>query len=359
MNRRKFLTAGLSAGTALAAGCTAEQLGNGGGDDADADTISVATTQVFVDGPGESAGPWVEEQFEEETGYSVEWDVRDQGINYYIERHNEGVGIDQEVYLNVRPHDLVRIDEATEDDLFVPTDTDHVPNVATIGDEFYFDPHDRVIPTWLSYCSLVYDGRNIEPPETFEDLVSEAYRGDFALSNPQEGTTGLLFMLWTINEFGEDGYLEFWNDLLDNDARILDGWSDVYPQFIQDEVNMIVSYSNDRVYARADDQDLDKHQVGFLNGQGYANMLGVARFADGTNDDIAHEFMNFVLEPEIQAGVAERNVTGPVNEETVLPEVYAEYAEHPDETVFLDYDELRGNLSGWLTDWGREIAGGR
>ncbi|AXR82780.1 thiamine ABC transporter substrate-binding protein [Natrarchaeobaculum sulfurireducens] len=361
MRRRTFLASGAAVGAAAVAGCSAEEVddGTGGttGSVEDDDTIVVASTEAFVDAPSDSAGPWVKDEFEARTGATLEWDVRDQGINYYIERHNEGVGNDAEVYLNVRPHDLVRIDENADGDLFVPIDDGALSNLDDVGEDYYFDPQDRVVPTWLSYCSLVYDGRSLEAPGSFEDLLSEEYRGKLALSNPQEGTTGLLFMLWTIDEFGEDGYLEFWNDLLENDARVLDGWSDVYPQFLEEEVPMIVSYSNDRVYAKRDEQDLEKHQVGFLEGQGYANLLGAARFADGTNDDLAHEFVDFVLEPDVQAAVAERNVTGPVVESAEPPEVYRDYAEHPDEIVFFDYDELSGNLSTWLEDWGREVAG--
>lgn len=370
MRRRTFLATGGALCGATIAGCSAQQVDDDGGsgsaddggtagsvDDGD-DTIVVASTEAFVDAPSDSAGPWVKAQFEERTGATLEWDVRNQGINYYIERHNEGVGNEAEVYLNVRPHDLVRIDEHTDGDLFTEIDERALSNVDGVGEEYYFDPEGRVVPTWLSYCSLVYDGRTVENPGSFEALLSEEYRGKFVLSNPQEGTTGLLFMLWTINEFGEDGYLEFWNDLLENDARVLDGWSDVYPQFLGDEVPVIVSYSNDRVYAKRADHDLEKHQVGFLEGQGYANLLGAARFADGTNDELAHEFVDFVLEPEVQAEVAKRNVTGPVNEQAEPPAVYSDYAEHPEEIVFFDYDELSGNLSTWLEEWGREVAGG-
>ena len=376
MKRRTFLATTGALGTAALAGCSAEEIDDTDTDDgADSDdgaddtggttgsidgddTIVIASTEAFVDAPSDSAGPWVKDEFEERTGATLEWEVRDQGINYYIERHNQGVEIEPEVYLNVRPHDLIRIDEnVDEGELFVTTDATDLSNVDGIGDEYYFDPHDRVFPTWLSYCSLVYDGREVENPGSFEGLLSEEYEGKIALSNPQEGTTGLLFLLWTIAEFGEDNYLDYWNDLLENDAQVLDSWSEVYPMFEEGEREVIVSYSNDRVYAKRFDNDLDKHQVGFLNGQGYANLLGMARFADGTNDDLAHEFMDFVLEPEVQAEVAERNVTGPVVEDVDLPDVYAEYAEHPDEIVFFDYDELRGNLSDWVDEWGREVAG--
>ncbi|GAB3033711.1 thiamine ABC transporter substrate-binding protein [Natronobiforma cellulositropha] len=361
MDRRTFLAVGGTATATALAGCSVTSTGTD--DDStstDEETLVVATYSNFVDAPSDSPGVWMKEEFEaRHEGVTLEWSTPSQEVNYFIERHNEGVGIDAEVYLGLRPHDLVRIDENTDGGLLTETDESALSHIDDVGEQYYFDPQGRVIPTYLSHAAMVYDGREVESPGSFDALVSEEYTGKFALSNPQEGTTGLLFLLWTIHEFGEDGYLEFWRDLVDNDARILDSWGDVYTQFQNDEVPVVLSYSNDRVYAKRAENDLDKHQVGFLDGQGYANMLGMARFADGTNDDLAHAFMDFVLEPEVQAVIAERNVTGPVNERTELPEVYAEYAQEPDEIVFFDYDELRGNLSGWVDEWGREIAGGR
>ena len=357
MKRRTFLTAGTTAAVAGLAGCSAVQIGGGSDDE---NTLTVATYSTFVDAPSDSPGPWIKEEFERRhDGVTFEWATPEQEINYFIERYNADRESGAEVYLGVRPHDLVRIDKHTDGELFTETDESVLAHVENVNEEYYFDPEERVIPTYLSHCSLVYDGREVENPGSFEALLSEEYRGQIALSNPQEGTTGLLFLLWTIHEFGEDGYLEYWNDLVENDARILDSWSEVYTLFQEDEVPVVVSYSNDRIYAKRFGNDLDKHQVGFLDGEGYANLLGMARFADGTNDELAHAFMDFILSPEVQAKIAELNVTGPVNEEATPPEVYREYAEDPDEVVFFDYGVLDGNLDRWVEDWGREIAGGR
>ncbi|WP_255169095.1 thiamine ABC transporter substrate-binding protein [Natrononativus amylolyticus] len=377
MKRRTFLASGVTTATLGVAGCISEvdDEGENGADDTSddtetsddggangddgADTLTVATYGSFIDAPSDSAGEWVKEQFDERFDATLEWSAPDQEVNYFIERHNADAGIDADVYLGVRPHDLVRIDQSTDGGLLAETDESRLDHAADIGEEYYFDPEGRAIPSYRSFCSLVYNGHEVENPGSFEALLEDQYKGRFGLPNPQEGTTGLLFLLWTINEFGEDGYLEYWNDLLDNDARIVNSWSDLYPQFENDEIPVVVSYSNDRVYAKRAGNDLEKHQVGFLDGEAYANMLGMAPFADASNEELAYEFMDFILEPEIQAGIAERNVTGPVNQETTPPEVYREYAEEPDEIVFFDYEELSGNLDDWVDEWGREIAGGR
>lgn len=371
MERRTFLTTGAGAVATGLAGCTAERTEDSGtrtdgtetqgttvGEVDEDQTLQVVTYDTFVDAPSDSPGVWLKEEFERRNdGVTLEWVVPDQPTNHYVQRHNDGAPIDAEVFLGIKPHDLLRADENTDGELYRATDESHLQHAADIGDEYRFDPHSRVIPTFTSFCSIVYDGRNAEAPTSFDALLDDQYAGRFAVSNPQEGNTGLFFLLWTIEAFGEDGYLDYWSALVENDARILDSWSEVYATFQGDEIPVVVSYSNDRVYAKRFGNDLDKHQVAFLNGQGYANLTGMARFASGEQDELAHAFMDFVLSPEAQAVIAERNVTGPVNTETELPEVYAEYAEEPPEIVHHGYDELKGNLSTWVDDWGREIAG--
>jgi len=373
MRRRTFIAA---AGTVAVAGCTVsesddESNGNksNGGEsiappaeraemDFSGETLTVGTYSSFVDAPSDSPGEWITSEFEERYGVTFEWATPPNDLNHYVERHNQGADIEADAYLGVRPQNLVRADRQLDGDLFAESDTDLLEHGSDIGDEFFFDPQNRAIPTFLSHCAIVYDGRNVPEPETFDDLTKDVYEGKIAIPNPAQTTTGLLFLLWSIDEFGPDGYLDYWEELTANEVRILGSWDDVYTQFQEGEMPVVVSFSNDRVFAKRFGNSLEKHRVALLNGDGYANLAGVARFADGANPELAYEFMDFVLEPEVQSVIAERNVTGPVNETAEPPEVFREYAKDPDESVFFGYDELEGNLEGWITDWSRQIAGG-
>lgn len=363
MRRRNFIAAGAAAITAGLAGCGSDSDGEQGtttGTGTEAtDTLSVATYTTFVDAPSDSPGDWIEQEFERRHDIDFEWVVPDQPINHYIERHNQGVDIDAEVYLGIKPNELVRADENTDGELFQPVDRSQLENAGDIDEQFYFDPQDRMVPSYASYASLVYDGTELENPGTFDALLEDQYEGMFGVPNPTAGNTGLYFLLWTIEEFGEDGeytYLDYWNDLLDNDTRVVESWGTMYGQFSEGEIPMVFSYSNDQVYAQRSGADLDKHQVGFLNGQGYANLSAMGRFSAGTDDENANRFIDFILDPEVQAKIAELNVTGPVNPNTELPDVYEEYAQIPDDIVFFDYERLSGNLDSWTEEWQREVV---
>ncbi len=376
MHRRTFLATGAGAVTAGLAGCAAEPTDSGtddgttpsDGDDSSADggtagevddvsTLTVATYDTLIDAPTTSPGEWIKDEFEASHDVELEWAVPDGEVNHYIQEHEAGLDLEPEVYLGVKPSDLYRVDDRTGGDLFAATDRDVLSNADRIDEAFEFDSEGRVIPTYQNYCAIVYDGRNIPEPDGFEDLLDPVYEGEIGIPNPLEGDTGEMFLLWTIAEYGPEGYLDYWNELLEN-AVVLSSWSEMYPQFEANELNVVISYSNDRVYAERFGNDLEKHRVTFLDDGGYANLNGMARFADGTDDDLAHAFMDFVLEDETQQAIAELNVTGPVTD-VEPPDVYSEFSKAPDDIVHFEYPELRENRTDWLDAWEREVAGGR
>ena len=363
MRRRRFLSTGAAAVAAGFAGCTGgsdEPAGTTTGSVGNsAESLTVATYSTFVDAPSDSPGQWIQREFEERYDVTFEWAVPERPINFYIEQHNAGEAVDPELYLGIKPQELVRVDRATDGELFRAIDRDALDHVDDVGDRFDFDPEGRTVPTYANYVSLVYDGRKLDDPGTFEALTADPYADTLAVPNPAQTNTGRYFLLWTVDRFGESGdytYLDYWRDLLDNGTRVVGSWGAMYSQFAEGEIPMVVSYSNDRVYAKRSGSDLERHRVGFPDGQGYTNLNAVARFADGSKDDLAARFVDFVLSPEVQAKIAELNVTGPVNTEATPPEVYREFAKEPEEGVFLEYDRLDGNLDRWQREVERELV---
>lgn len=324
-------------------------------------TLRVGTYQSFIDAPSTSPGGWLKEQFESEFDATLEWFAPDGGMRYFLQRRQEGVTIDTDLYLGLTPENLVRADNGTEDSLFTSMDTSGLSNVDNVRDDYYFDPQDRAIPFGASYISLVYDQiqldeRNADAPATFDDLASDPYQDGLLVPNPQNSETGLEFLFWTVSQFGEDGYLDYWNRLQNNGARILQGWSAAYSAYSNQEAPMVVSYSTDQVFADRYDQDFRRHQVGFPNGQGYAYLEGVAPFAGTDKPELAEQFVDFILGPEMQAEIAQRNVALPSVSNAQLPSDYDELVKTPETVVSYSYDELDGKMEGWLNEWSQSIA---
>lgn len=360
MNRRRFL--GAAGGTTLVsvAGClTRDDDGDNGGSNDDG-PLRVATYSSMTDEDG-AAGPWIKEQFEaEHSDAEIEWTVPESGITTYIEQARQN-DVDADVFLGLNVDDLVRVDDNLDEQLFESIDRDQIERIDRLRDDLEFnDPDDRVLPYDTGYISLVYDESEVDAPETFDDLLEDEYEDALITQNAQSSDPGQAFLLWTIAEYGEDGYLDYWRGLLDNGTQVGGSWSDTYfGAYTEEERSMIVSYSTDQVYhATGDDPDLTRHQVAFPNGQGYENPEGVAVFENSGQSELAHEFIDFLLSSEAQAEIATRNVQFPAvkDEHVELGEFFEQYAQAPDEPVTFTYDELQGNLDGWLTEWEREIV---
>jgi thiamine transport system substrate-binding protein len=82
----------------------------------------------------------------------------------------------------------------------------------------------------------------------------------------------------------------------------------------------------------------------------------MARFADAPTPEVAQDLMEFMLRPEVQGVIAEKNVQFPAVDDADLDEEFASLAHVPPEPVTFGYDELAGNLDGWIEDWARQIV---
>jgi thiamine transport system substrate-binding protein len=391
--RRRFLTAAGAAGAVALAGCSAERVDDGdgsdGGDgsgngtdedgtdggDGETPTLTVATYTNFIDAPSVSPGEWLKEEFESRYDAELEWATPDNEVNYYIERAASGAGIDADLYVGLTTEDLVRVDGELDEDLFA--EAGDVEGRDAVKEGLRFDPFDRAVPFDTGYVSLVYDGTATEAPETFEGLLDDEHAGALIAQNPGGSSTGRAFLLHTIDRFGDGGvasdgdgeaieggdgdpdydYLDYWADLQANDVRVLGSWDDAYSAWSEGEAPIVVSYSTDQVFADMEGADLEEHQIRFLNDQAYANPEGMALFADADEPALARRFMSFMLEPEVQGEIAQRNVAFPATDGAELPSDYAELAKEPSDPVTFTYDELQGSVDAWVEAWERQFAG--
>ncbi|SNR53071.1 thiamine transport system substrate-binding protein [Halorubrum ezzemoulense] len=392
--RRRFLTAAGAAGAVALAGCSAEQVddggdgGDGGGgngtDDGGSEsgdggdetpTLTVATYTNFIDAPSVSPGEWLKGEFESRYDATLEWATPDNEVNYYVERAASGAGIDADLYVGLTTEDLVRVDGALDEDLFA--EAGDVDGRDAVKEGLRFDPFERAVPFDTGYVSLVYDSTTTEAPETFDGLLDDEQAGALIAQNPGGSATGRAFLLHTISRFGDGGvasdgdgeavaggdgdpdydYLDYWAELQANDVRVLGSWDDAYAAWSEGEAPIVVSYSTDQVFADMEGADLQKHQIRFLNDQAYANPEGMALFADADEPDLAREFMSFMLEPDVQGEIAQRNVAFPSTDGAELPSDYAELAKEPADPVTFTYDELQGSVDAWVEAWERQYAG--
>jgi thiamine transport system substrate-binding protein len=355
VNRRDFLSAAGLAAAAGLSGCTFGSSRNSGGGSGGSDQLVVGTYSSFIDSPSSSPGAWLKSAFEEEFDTELIYQTPSNELNHYVQRRQADVDIDADLYLGVNTEDLVRIDGELDESLFA--EAGEVEGSDDVKSGLQFDPQGRAVPYDTGYISLVFDGTEMTAPETFEGLLADDVQGDLIAQNPGSSSTGRAFLLHTIKQFDPDGYLDYWADLQANDVQVLGSWGDAYGAWSNGEAPMVVSYSTDQVFADQEGANLEEHQVRFLNDQGYANPEGMAVFADSDRPEAARQFMSFMLRPEIQGEIAVRNVQFPATDNAAVPDDYAELAQEPPEPVTFTYEELQGQVDGWIEDWERQFAG--
>jgi thiamine transport system substrate-binding protein len=324
-----------------------------GTEDALSGTLNVATYSSFT-GDG-TAGNWLKTNFEERhPGVTVEFSTPENGVNEFIQRASQGAPIDADMYVGINTGELVRADEQLDTTLFA--EAGDVEGAGNVKDALEIDPDGRAVPYDTGYISLVYDEDEVDSPDTFDDLLDPAYEDALIAQNAQQSDPGRAFLLWTIHEKGPDNYLDYWSGLVDNGVRILSDWQPAYNAYLAEERPMVVSYSTDQVFYNGEDVDMSRHQVGFINDQGYANPEAMAAFAGADRPDLATAFMEFMLTEEAQAEIAVRNVQFPAVEGVDPGGDFGEFALEPPEPVTFSYDELAGNVSTWIDDWAREVV---
>ena len=318
------------------------------------DTLTVATYSSFT-GEG-TAGNWLKSAFEDQyPETTVEFVTPENGVNQYIQRAKQGAPINADVYVGLNTSDLVRVSQELDETLF-PTIADSLDRADMVKDELRVDPDGRAIPYDTGYISLVYNEDEVDEPQTFESLLESRYEGDLIAQNAQQSDPGQAFLLWSIITQGEDRYLDYWEQLVGNGVKVLSDWEPAYQAYMDGEAPMVVSYSTDQVFYHGPDVNMAKHQIGFLNDQGYANPETMALFADSENADLGRQFMNFMLTERAQSKIAVKNVQFPAVDGVTPGESFAKYAKEPPEPVTFSYDELAGSVGTWVSEWARLVA---
>jgi len=297
-------------------------------------------------------------RFEALTGAQVQFvaseDSRSMLARMLTERASGGTSAD--VFVGVEANDLAT---ATEEGAFLPLSESDVPNLQEIPVALRFDPQNRLVPYEHGYITLVYDAQAVseeELPQTFEALTNPRYRAQLIVEDPRTSSPGLSFLLWTIHQFGDPGYLDYWRRLLPNLLTITPGWSEAFGLFIQGEAPMMVSFSTDHAYDVIANGS-DRIRVLLLENQGYRTIFGAGVVDTGDQVELAKQFVNFLLSPEVQALLPTSEWMFPANPNALLPVAFYQNAVNPPQAVSVEAAAVGENLERWLRAWSNVIVG--
>lgn len=118
------------------------------------------------------------------------------------------------------------LSRALEEDIFEAYQS---PVLDEIDQVFQLDPTFHALPVdfgdvCLNYQKSYFEENELAPPETLEDLTLPAYQDLLTVQNPATSSPGLAFLMTTIGYFGEDAYLTYWSQLVENGVEIVNDW---------------------------------------------------------------------------------------------------------------------------------------
>jgi thiamine transport system substrate-binding protein len=236
------------------------------------------------------------------------------------------------------------------------------PILGDIPDEFKLDSQEAALPVDYGDVCLNYDigyftQNDLIPPQTLQDLTAPEYRSMLVVQNPATSSPGLAFLLATISAFGEEGYLDYWQALVENDVLVVNDWSTAYnTEFSRygGTRPIVVSYSSsppfEIIYA---DQPVDTLSTAAITSDGSCfRQIEFVGILKGTkNRELAEKWIDFMLSPTFQEDMPLQMFVFPVNPQANLNEIFQQYLVNPVNPARLNPEEIAVNREEWIRDW--------
>ncbi|HRN50830.1 MAG TPA: thiamine ABC transporter substrate-binding protein [Anaerolineales bacterium] len=240
------------------------------------------------------------------------------------------------------------------------------PLLAQIPDGFELDSEHRALPVdfgdvCLNYEKAYFEGAGIAPPANLEDLLKPEYKDLLAVQNPATSSPGLAFLLATIGRFGEDGYLDYWQGLVDNGLKVVNDWETAYySEFSQwgGTRPIIVSYASsppvELVFAEEPMSEPPTAAV-VADGSCFRQIEFVGILRGTQNRELAEAWVDFMLSTTFQEDMPMQMFVFPVNENAQLQPEFVDYLEVPSETSVVSPEDIAAQREEWINAWTQRV----
>ncbi|WP_323037118.1 ABC transporter substrate-binding protein [Pararhodobacter sp.] len=295
--------------------------------------------------------------FEEMCGCEVVFETGNNADRLSRLQLRSGEGVDV-IYLTDRFSQL-----GIELGMFQPVDRAQVPNISELYD-FAQAPQGEFGPAYtIGRVGIVYDAEAVsEPITSWNDL----WREDLASSISLPGittTAGPMVVLRAGQRAGVDAYTDTdtaFEQVAELAANVVTNYntgSEMINLFSTGEITVSIAqdFALGRIQAAVPSvvwADLEEGSIATLNTINIP--IGAAE------PELAHQFLNFVLSPEIQQVLAEQGIDAPVNTRVMLTPEQAAPWTYGDEMIsslqHVNYVPMNAALDGWINRW-NEIFG--
>ncbi len=161
-------------------------------------------------------------------------------------------------------------------------------------------------------------------PQSLADLLKPEWKRSLILQDPRTSTPGLGFLALTHEVMRAPGEFEnYWNALKPQWLTLVPGWDAAYSLFLKGEAPLVWSYTTSQAYHRKNGDPQGRYRALVFEDGNPVQVEGAALMSGNFKSEkqlkIAEDFLSFLLAPEVQKLIPEKNWMLPVIPETPLP----------------------------------------
>ena len=254
---------------------------------------------------------------------------------------------------------------ALKEGIFEPYES---PLLDMIPDKYEVDPEYFALPVDYGDVCINYDKSYMEEnelavPTSLEELTEPQYAGLLVSENPATSSPGLAFLMATIAEFGEEGYLDYWSALRGNGLVVVSDWETAYYTNFSGSTGqgpqpLVVSYGSSpaaEVYF-AEDPPEEAPTASIIGPNTCFRQIEFVGILNGAeNRELAEAWIDFMLSVPFQEDIPLQMFVFPVNSEAELPQVFVENVQIPDEPASLPPERIDQNREDWIEAWNETV----
>jgi thiamine transport system substrate-binding protein len=226
-----------------------------------------------------------------------------------------------------------------------------------------FYPFDYGFFAFMADHQALKDAK-LSMPKKLTDLLAPQWKRQVILEDPRTSTPGLAFVLYA-NQVSDMSEKEFWPKMRTQWLTLTAGWDSAYGLFLRKEAPLVWSYTTSQAYHEAHG-DLAKsgrryEAVLFEEGQPIqvegAALVKNAFSADEQGKkqrELAHQFLEFLISPEVQKLIPTHQWMYPARKSTPLPVSFS-HVPRPKKAVHLKAKATE--VSSQLSTWSRAVEG--
>jgi len=257
------------------------------------------------------------------------------------------------------------LSRAIDAGIFQPFESDQL---STIPLDLQLDKENNVTPIDYGDVCINYDkealsSAGLQPPTGLDELTNPEYAGLLVVEHPALSSPGLAFLLTTVDLYGEEGFVDYWNKLKANGVEVAADWNIAYhTEFSggsgEGDKPLVVSYASSppAEVIFADPQPTEAPTGAVAEGC-YRQVEFAGVLAGSRRPGLAGRLIDFMLTKQFQETIPLTWFVYPANSEAALPDEFVAHTVVPVEPVQMDPSRIDANREKWIAAW-REVMEG-